>query len=104
VKTTEILTALDAEIARLQQARNASAGLSCVKRRGRPSASASPNKTNPKKRTLSAEAREKIAARTAEALGEAEEVTVTGAEGAGRSSQRKTGSLFGIQAKAFRQT
>jgi hypothetical protein len=62
VKTTEILAALDAEIARLQEARNALAGLSAAKRRGRPSASASPNKTNTKKRTLSAEAREKIAA------------------------------------------
>jgi hypothetical protein len=62
VKTTEIVAAIDAEIARLQQARNAVAGLSGAKRRGRPSASASPNKTNPKKRTLSADAREKIAA------------------------------------------
>jgi hypothetical protein len=62
VKTTEILAALDAEIARLQEARNALAGLSAAKRRGRPSASAPQNKTNTKKRTLSAEAREKIAA------------------------------------------
>jgi predicted 2-oxoglutarate/Fe(II)-dependent dioxygenase YbiX len=62
VKITEILAALDAEIARLQEARNALAGLSGAKRRGRPSASASPNETNTKKRTLSAEAREKIAA------------------------------------------
>jgi hypothetical protein len=62
VKTTEILAALDAEIARLQEARNALAGLSGAKRRGRPSASALPNKTNRKKRTLSTEAREKIAA------------------------------------------
>jgi hypothetical protein len=62
VKTTEILAAIDAEIARLQQARNALAGLSGAKRRGRPSASAPPNQTNTKKRTLSAEAREKIAA------------------------------------------
>jgi hypothetical protein len=62
VKTTEILAAIDAEIARLQEARNALAGLSGAKRSGRPSASASPNKTNRKKRTLSAAAREKIAA------------------------------------------
>ena len=62
VKTTGILAALDAEIARLQEARNALAGLSGGKRRGRPSASTSPNKTNMKKRTLSADAREKIAA------------------------------------------
>jgi hypothetical protein len=60
VKTTGILAALDAEIARLQEARNALAGLSGGK--GRPSASTSPNKTNMKKRTLSADAREKIAA------------------------------------------
>ena len=62
VKTTEILAALDAEIARLQEARNALAGLSGAKRRGRPSASALASQTNRKKRTLSAEAREKIAA------------------------------------------
>jgi hypothetical protein len=61
VKTTEIVAAIDAEIARLQEARDALAGLSGEKRRGRPSASASPNETNTKKRTLSAEAREKIA-------------------------------------------
>jgi hypothetical protein len=62
VKTTEILAAIDAEIARLQEARNALAGMSAAKRRGRPSASASQSKTIRKKRTLSAEAREKIAA------------------------------------------
>jgi hypothetical protein len=62
VKTTEILAALDAEIARLQEARNALAGLSAVKRRGRPPASASASQTTNKKRVLSAAAREKIAA------------------------------------------
>jgi hypothetical protein len=62
VKTTEILAALDAEIARLQETRNALAGLSGAKRRGRPSASASPSQTTNKKRVLSAAAREKIAA------------------------------------------
>jgi hypothetical protein len=62
VKTTEILAALDAEIARLQEARNALAGLSGAKRRGRPSASASESKIIRKKRILSAEARKKIAA------------------------------------------
>jgi low affinity Fe/Cu permease len=62
VTTTEILAAIDAEIARLQEARNAVAGLSGTKRRGRPSASASQSKTTRKKRVLSAEAREKIAA------------------------------------------
>jgi hypothetical protein len=62
VETTEIVTAIDAEIARLQEARNALAGLSGAERRGRPAASASASKIIRKKRTLSAEAREKIAA------------------------------------------
>jgi len=62
VKATEILAAIDAEIARLQEARNALAGMSGGKRRGRPSASALASKTIRKKRVLSAEAREKIAA------------------------------------------
>jgi hypothetical protein len=62
VTTTEILAALDAEIARLQEARNALAGLSGAKRRGRPSASALASQTTNKKRALSAAAREKIAA------------------------------------------
>jgi low affinity Fe/Cu permease len=62
VTTTEILAAIDAEIARLQQARNALAGLSGAKRRGRPSASALASQTTKKKRVLSAAAREKIAA------------------------------------------
>jgi hypothetical protein len=62
VKTTEILAAIDTEIARLQEARNALAGMSGAKRRGRPSASASMSKTTRKKRVLSPEAREKIAA------------------------------------------
>jgi low affinity Fe/Cu permease len=62
VKTTEILAAIDTEIARLQEARNALAGLSGAKRRGRPSASALASRTTNKKRVLSAAAREKIAA------------------------------------------
>jgi hypothetical protein len=62
VKTTEILAAIDAEIARLQEARDALAGLSGPKRRGRPSASALASHTTNKKRVLSAAAREKIAA------------------------------------------
>jgi hypothetical protein len=62
VKTTEIVAAIDAEIARLQEARNAIAGLSGVMRRGRPSASASQTEGTRKKRALSAAAREKIAA------------------------------------------
>jgi hypothetical protein len=62
VKTTEILAAIDAEIARLQEARNALAGLSGAKRRGRPPAAASTTETTRKKRVLSAAARAKIAA------------------------------------------
>jgi hypothetical protein len=62
VTTTEILAALDTEIARLQQARNALAGVSGAKRRGRPPASALASQTTNKKRILSAAAREKIAA------------------------------------------
>jgi hypothetical protein len=62
VKTTEILAALDAEIARLREARNALAGLSGAKQRGRPSASTSTSETTRKRRVLSPEAREKIAA------------------------------------------
>jgi len=62
VKTTEILAALDAEIARLQEARNALARLSGAKRRGGLSASALPSKTTRKKGVLSAAARAKIAA------------------------------------------
>jgi low affinity Fe/Cu permease len=62
VTTTEILAALDTEIARLQEARNALAGLSGATRRGRPSASALASQTTNKKRVLSAAAREKIAA------------------------------------------
>jgi low affinity Fe/Cu permease len=62
VTTTEILAALDTEIARLKEARNALAGLSGAKRRGRPSASALASQTANKKRALSAAAREKIAA------------------------------------------
>jgi hypothetical protein len=61
VKTTEILAAIDAEIARLQEARNALAGISGAKRRGRPLASASASILSKRKRVLSAEAREKIA-------------------------------------------
>jgi hypothetical protein len=62
VKTTELLAAIDAEIARLQEARDALAGMSGAKPRGRLPASASASKIIRKKRTLSPEAREKIAA------------------------------------------
>lgn len=62
VKTNEIVAAIDAEIARLQEARNAIARLSGLMRRGRPSASASQTSATRKKRALSAAAREKIAA------------------------------------------
>jgi len=60
VNINEIATALDAEIDRLQQARDAIAGLfGDTTLRGKPQASRS---LKAKKRTLSAEAREKIAA------------------------------------------
>jgi hypothetical protein len=63
VNTQDIVTALDAEINRLQQARDAiAAGLPSTKRRGRPAAVAAFLKEPKAKRTLSAEARRKIAA------------------------------------------
>jgi CheY-like chemotaxis protein len=58
--TSEILTAIDAQIARLQQARDALAGSSPARRRGRPPASSSAAPTT-KRRTLSPSARKKIA-------------------------------------------
>jgi hypothetical protein len=63
VNTQDIVTAIDAEINRLQQARDAlAAGLLNAKRRGRPAAVAAFLKEPKAKRTLSAEARQKIAA------------------------------------------
>jgi hypothetical protein len=56
----DILDALDSEIARLQQVRNALAGLSAPKRRGRPKAAAAPVETV-KGRTMSAAGRKRIA-------------------------------------------
>jgi hypothetical protein len=62
VNTQEIITALDAEIARLQHARSLMASSGEPKRRGRP-ANAGPSAISaPKKRKLSPEARKKIAA------------------------------------------
>jgi hypothetical protein len=61
VNTQEIITALDAEIARLQEVRSFIAGSSNTRRRGRPPASASPVVVS-KRRKLSPEARKKIAA------------------------------------------
>ena len=58
MSTQEIIAAIDAEIQRLQQARNLISGLGGTKRRGRPPAGSA----HKAKRTLSAEAREKIAA------------------------------------------
>jgi hypothetical protein len=58
----EILSSIDSEIERLQQARAAIAGLSAPKRRGRPAVSASLPTSAPKKRILSAAARKRIAA------------------------------------------
>jgi len=62
VNTQEIITALDAEIARLQHARSVIASSSGPKRRGRPAKSAPSVIAAPKKRRLSPEARKKIAA------------------------------------------
>ena len=61
VNTKEIITALDAEIARLQHARSLMASSGEPKRRGRP-AKATSAISAPKKRKLSSEARKKIAA------------------------------------------
>jgi hypothetical protein len=57
MNTQDILSAIDAEIARLQSARALLVGTASGKRRGRPSASAGA----PKKRTMSAEGRKKVA-------------------------------------------
>jgi hypothetical protein len=62
VNTKEIITALDAEIARLQRVRSVIAGSVESKQRGRPTKSASSAISAPKKRKLSPEARKKIAA------------------------------------------
>jgi hypothetical protein len=62
VNTQEIITALDAEIARLQHARSVIASSGEPKRRGRPAKSPPSTVPAPKKRRLSPEARKKIAA------------------------------------------
>lgn len=59
MNSNEILAALDAEITRLEQVRSALAGSSAPKRRGRPPGAVT--KPTPKRRALSAAAREKIA-------------------------------------------
>jgi hypothetical protein len=64
VNTEQILAAIDAEVARLQEVRALLGDTSTTKRRGRPPGSATkaaPAKRVPKKRVLSAEARAKIA-------------------------------------------
>jgi hypothetical protein len=62
VNTQEIITALDAEIARLQHARSVIASSGEAKGPGRPAKSAPSTVPAPKKRKLSPEARRKIAA------------------------------------------
>ena len=57
--TSEILIAIDAEIARLQSARSLLVGSASGKRRGRPPASESAGA--PKKRTMSAAGRKRVA-------------------------------------------
>ena len=70
----EIAMALDAEIARLQQARDAIAGISSdARRNGRPSVSP----TRKAKRSLSAAAREKIAAAQRKRWAKQKQVVVT---------------------------
>jgi hypothetical protein len=59
MNTPDILSAIDAEIARLQSARSLLAGKASTKRRGRLRTSTLP--TAPKKRTMSAAGRKKIA-------------------------------------------
>ena len=58
----DILAALEAEIQRLRDARSLLVGESVTKRRGRPPGSGAAIPGSTQKRTLSAEAREKIAA------------------------------------------
>ena len=71
----EIATAIDAEIARLHQVRDAIAGFSGdTKLRGKPPASRS---LKAKKRTLSAAAREKIAAAQRKRWAKQKQVVVT---------------------------
>jgi hypothetical protein len=60
MNTRDILGILDIEIARLQQARSTIAGLSSPKRRGRPAGFSVTTKA-PKKRTMSAAGRKRIA-------------------------------------------
>ena len=62
MNTKEIITALDAEIVRLQHARSLIVGSGEPKRRGRPAKSPPSTVPAPKKRRLSPEARKKIAA------------------------------------------
>jgi hypothetical protein len=62
VNTQEIITALDAEITRLQHARSLITASGEPKRYGRPAKSAPSAAPAPKKRKLSSEARKKIAA------------------------------------------
>jgi hypothetical protein len=59
MNTQDILSAIDAEIARLQSARSFLAGTATTKRRGRPRSSGFASAS--KKRTMSAEGRKRIA-------------------------------------------
>jgi hypothetical protein len=61
VNTKDIISQINDEIARLQQARSLLAGLPTNKRRSSPPASANPIEPKPKKRTLSPAARKRIA-------------------------------------------
>jgi hypothetical protein len=59
MNTQDIVSTIDAEIARLQSARSLLAGTASIKRRGRPRTSESA--VAPKKRTMSAAGRKRIA-------------------------------------------
>ena len=59
MNTQDIVSTIDAEIARLQSARSLLAGTASTKRRGRPRTSESAGA--PKKRTMSAAGRKRIA-------------------------------------------
>ena len=61
MNTQDILSAIDAEIARLQSARSLLAGTASGERRGRPRTRTYESAAAPKKRTMSAAGRKRIA-------------------------------------------
>jgi hypothetical protein len=61
MNTQDILSAIDAEIARLQSARSLLSGTASTKRRGRPKAASGAPVTTVKRRTMSAAGRQRVA-------------------------------------------